>query len=353
MTLIIADELFAAGIIPDIVMSATPIIFRYTDYDLEYDIEPLIKDHNFDLSQLDPVAVESVKTASQSDVLTGLPWTMHINGLYYNTDIFDQLGLDYPHDGMTWTELRELATHLSRSDAGIQFRGLEPDKTSEIGSILGLSLIDAETMTATIDNDGWRYVFELLESIYSIPGNDHPAFAAAAWDQFVQEQNLAMLTPFANNLPLLQEVEGLNWDIAQYPSFDEYPNLATQVDAWVLHITKHSKHKNEAFQAIATVLSEDVQSELAKNGRVPVLTDDSVQEVFGQNLSYLEGKNLEALFKSQQAKALPVTRYDGTAQGIISNAIIRVVQDGIDINTALREAEEELNGVIQDGEAGN
>lgn len=335
------DKLMAAGVIPDLVMTASPIIYRFVGTGMEENIEPLIKKFNFDLSRLDPIAVESVKTASRQNNLIGLPWTMHFSGLYYNKDIFDKFGVPYPKDGMTWEETRELAKKVTRIDGGVQYRGLEPDKSTRMASVLSYGFIDPVTEKPTVNNDNWKKIFELLKSIYDIPGNNTPRLAGAGIDQFKKERTLAMLAS-NNNLPNLKDVQDLNWDLAQYPSFKESPNTGMQVDEWILHVTAQSKYKDQAFQVITTILSDEVQTEVARNARLPVLKANNIEEEFGKNLPYLQGKNLKAAFKTTPAKALPVSKYDSFAEEYITRAIEPVVKGEKDINTALREAEEQI-----------
>ncbi|CAG7646192.1 ABC transporter substrate-binding protein [Paenibacillus allorhizosphaerae] len=340
------DKLLASGNIPDLVMSASPIIYRYMGTGLEENIEPLIKKFNLDLSRLDPVAVESVKTSSQQDHLIGLPWTMHFSGLYYNKDIFDKFGVAYPKDGMTWEQVRELAKNVTRSDGGVQYRGLEPDKSTRVASVLSYAFVDPKTEKATVNNDNWKKIFELLKSIYDIPGNNQVRLAGGGTDQFIKERNLAM---FATNniLPNLKVAQDLNWDLVQYPSFPERANVGMQTDAWILHVTSQSKYKDQAFQVIATILSDEVQTEVAKNARLPVLKGKSIEQSFGTNLPYLQGKNVQAAFKSSAAKALPVSKYDSYAEGLMSSNITPVVKGEKDINTILRESEEAINKYIE------
>jgi multiple sugar transport system substrate-binding protein len=340
------DKLVGSGIIPDLVMTASPIIYRFTGMGMEYNIEPLIKKFNLDLSKYNPNAVESVKTSSQIPYLTGLPWTLHFSALYYNKDIFDKFGVPYPKDGMTWEDARELARKVTRTEGNVQYRGLEPDKSTRVASVLSYGFVDPKTEKAIVNTDGWKRVFELLKSIYDIPGNGGPKLANAGYDQFVKNRTLAMLTS-VNYLPNLNSVPDLNWDMAQYPSFPELPGVGIQVDEWILHITAQSKYKDQAFQVIATVLSDEVQMEVARNARFPVLMGKNVQEVFGANMPNLKGKRLEVAFKSQPAKALPVSIYDSYAEPYMANLINAVVKGDKDINTILREAEEAINKNIE------
>lgn len=346
------EQLVITGNIPDIVQSANPIIYTFTDTGMADNIEPLITKHNFDLSKLNEVAVESVKMATGDDYLTGLPWTMHFNATYYNKDIFDQFGVDYPHDGMTWEEARAKAVQLTRFENEVQYRGLEPDVPSRIASIFNRGLIDVETNEATLDTEEWRRTFTFLKSVYDIPGNEEFRWVPASNDQFMKDQTLAMLTSI-NLLPNFKDVEGLNWDMAQFPQFPDFPNTGLQVDEWILHVTAQSEHKDAAFQVIATVLSEEVQLEIARNARFPVMASEQIQAEFGSNMPHLEGKNLQAAFLTNPAPALPASALAGLGQGISQQAFFRVMREGQDINSALAQANEELNQKIAEVLAGN
>jgi multiple sugar transport system substrate-binding protein len=112
-------------------------------------------------------------------------------------------------------------------------------------------------------------------------------------------------------------------------------------------ITADSKHKDAAFQVIATILSEEVQLDIARNGRIAILNGDPFIKQYGENLPYLKGKNLQAIFSTKPADRYPPTDFDVKSQAIISNAFGKVVEPGgQDINTALRSAEEEINALV-------
>jgi len=345
LTAMSLDKVVASGIIPDIVQSANPIMYTYTDLGLGDNIEPLIKKFNFDTSKIDPVGLEAVKISSGDSYLIGLPWTIAFNATYYNKDIFDKFGVAYPKDGMTWEEMRDLAVKLTRKDGEVQYRGLEPDVPSRMASILSVGYVDPKTNKATLNNDSWKRVFEYIKSVYSIPGNETYRWVPAAFTQFIQEKTLAMY-PGLNHLPNFKGVTDVNWDIAQYPQFKDKPNTGMQVDEWVLHITKPSKHKDQAFQVIAAILSEENQLEMSRNARFPILKDQKIQEEFGKNVDYLKGKNLQAIFKTKPAAPVPPSKF--AAEGSkLSQEAFKKYMSGEDVNSVLREADEKLNLYIE------
>jgi hypothetical protein len=62
----------------------------------------------------------------------------------------------------------------------------------------------------------------------------------------------------------------------------------------------------------------------------------------------LKGKNLQAFFKDTVAKPAPATMYDTIAkQSMVRKGIRGIAIDRKDVNTALRETEEDINKQIE------
>jgi len=124
-----------------------------------------------------------------------------------------------------------------------------------------------------------------------------------------------------------------------------------QVNEWILHVTKTSPHQEQAFQAIATVLSEDVQLAMARDGKLPIMSGQKFIDEFGRNNPALQSKRLQSVFKSQPALAFPPTQFAPYAQSIMQDAINPVIKGDKDINTVLREAEEKINKYIDENKS--
>ncbi|MDF2719641.1 MAG: transporter substrate-binding protein, partial [Paenibacillus sp.] len=115
------DNLMATGTIPDIVISFNGNLASYNAKGLTFDMSPLFKTHNVDLSRFEPNYIEDVKNASSKGELYGLPFNVNYHALYYNRDIFDKFGVEYPKDGMTWEELIALARRVTRAEGAVQY----------------------------------------------------------------------------------------------------------------------------------------------------------------------------------------------------------------------------------------
>jgi len=307
------------------------------------DITPLAKSEQFDLARFDPDALRTLRTLGDNGELYGLPYNMQFNALYYNKDLFDKFGAAYPQDGMTWDDVVQLAKRLTRIDGGIQYSGLGMDSWTRPVYPLSLIPVDARTNAAAVNSEPYRKAFTLGKMIYSIPGNA-PNFST---NEFIKERKQAMLAS-VNLLDLLSKTEGLNWDIAQFPSYKESPDVFGMYDLHVIAITSMSRHKQAAMKALEVLFSDDNQKiSTRKTGRVPLLTNPDIRKEFGADNPALKDKKLNSIFKSKPASAPPFSKYQSKGSEITLKHYKEFLADNKDLNTMLRDAEEEINQFIK------
>jgi multiple sugar transport system substrate-binding protein len=351
------EDLLAAGTVPDIIMGdSSGDIPVYNELNVLYDMTPLIQKSGFNLSSIDPAAMDDVKAYTGDARIVALPRGHNVAVLYYNKDIFDKFGVPYPKDGMTWDEAVDLAKKVTRSDGGVQYRGLEFSEHILIPyNQLSLPAVDAASMKAAVNNDKWKSLFEGLKRVYEMDGGKPaPAeYGGRGSTLFLKDKTIAM---FASTLmfgALPDAVKnGLNWDVVTLPSFKEAPGRTIQMFAPFLGISGSSKHKDQAFAAISHILSEELQVSEAKLGRISVLSTERVKKEYGLENDLLKGKNKEAFVKNKfAASRASITKYDTAAYAILRNKFKEAVLNDKDVNTALREAEEAINKDLEQKKA--
>jgi multiple sugar transport system substrate-binding protein len=135
----------------------------------------------------------------------------------------------------------------------------------------------------------------------------------------------------------------LNWDLTTYPSYPDHPGLFGEPDSHDLAIAPNSPNKDAAFQFIQTVLSNEVQMKLSQMGWMTSLNDAVIKKQFGSDIDFLKGKNLQSIAKGKpSAWRSKFSKYDSMA----ITAVWKHSQDmykGKDINTIIRETEEDMN----------
>ncbi|MCC2686427.1 MAG: transporter substrate-binding protein [Paenibacillaceae bacterium] len=342
----------ASGESPDIVVSWPSGIPDILNLGMDTNIEGLIKQSNFDLSKINSVMLDTIKLVSQTEYLIGLPAFNNSFALYYNNDLFNKFGVEKPKDNMKWDDVRSLAVKMTRTDNGMQYRGIFPDNPIRAIDQLDLVRIDLKTGTAQLTSDGFVDVFRLWQSLLSIPGNfDAPNnnLGINYHQQSFQKGELAMLTGWSTMLNDFLKLQSIDWDMVTYPINPKAPGIGQRVDIPIMAITRQSKHKEEAFKVILSILSEETQTELAKLANGPVLVDKKISDQFGKGIPGLEKKNVQAFVSLKLNTMHSMGNVSGAKfNPIFNNAFMSVMNKKKDINTALRDANEELNQVIQE-----
>lgn len=345
-------DLIAAGTVPDIILDNTRMnVQRYIfDNDLQYDIGDLIKKYNFDTSKLNPAQVAQMKNLSPEGTLFGLPYNNNDFLLFYNKDIFDKFGVDYPKDGMTYDEIYELAKKLTRVDGETTYKGFSQNPGHYMNyNQLSLSPLNMKEDKASLNTPEWKKIVDNMRRFYDIPANQFDTV-----EVFATKGNIAMAVATVDHLvSFVEQNKNLNFDVVSVPSFSEAPNTRYQPNLYSMYITKQSTKKDLAFQAMAAILSEEHQVDLAKEGVIVPMESKAVQEAFGQNLPQMRGKNTKAIFNGKTAmppaaRAAGLLWYDVPMQNVFAPLIFKESKDSV---TALRMIEEQSTKAIETNKA--
>jgi multiple sugar transport system substrate-binding protein len=305
----------------------------------------LIKKHNVDLNRFEPSTIEAIKQLSDGKMYS-LPVYGNNLILYYNKAIFDKFGVPYPKDGMTWTQTMDLAKRLTREDGGVQYLGfgMNPTLTTRMNP-LSIPNADLATNTPTINKDDrWKRFYQTFfvdplatpGSIPTIPDNT----------TFVKDKNLAMMAYLSSLITIwTDQLKEVDWDIVSLPSFEDMPGVGSQINSINFGITSIAKNKDAAMEVLAYMVSDDFQTSLSKKGIMPVLKSESVRSVLGQE-SVFKDKNFQAIFRNKPAPIPPKALYDAELVNVYAKYGTQVWQGTADINTALRQAEEEAKQKI-------
>lgn len=319
--------------------------------DIRYDITPLIKQFNYDLERLDPETVALAKQLANGDIY-GLPVNNSGAAITYNKDLFDKFGVDYPEDGMTWDEFIALSERMTRMDGDVQYRGAVVFSNFMIlRNPFSLAFIDPDSDKVNVDTDQWRDFFSQFARLYQITGNDpaNKLSGMQAVEDFTKSQLVAMYSLLSGSDIESYAVDaGMNVDFVQFPTFKERPGVGPQPYPLYFYLSSTSQVKEEAFEVLAYFTSHEYQLESSRKGNFTVLQDKEIQESLAAALPKFNGKNVMAFMPNQFAPPAHRTRYDSIVRGFLETAFRDVVNGEVDINTALRVAQEAANSRVEE-----
>ncbi|MNW37652.1 Bacterial extracellular solute-binding protein [compost metagenome] len=142
------------------------------------DLEPLVVRDHYNIDTIYP-SITSFLREQGGGRLYGFAPTFQRQAIFYNMDLFDQYGIEPPHDGMTWQELIDLAGRFptdgdeqSRIYGGFTCFGLDKESPLRelgvrIGLSMGLKAVNLDTMKVTVDTEGWKQAYEQAQAALS------------------------------------------------------------------------------------------------------------------------------------------------------------------------------------------
>ncbi|MBD2864027.1 ABC transporter substrate-binding protein [Paenibacillus oceani] len=327
---------------------------RINQYNFQYDISDLIKKYNYDLNRIIPQNLQGVRQLAGGG-LYGLPVSTTSLALYYNKELFDKFGVPYPKDGMNWDEVYDLAVKMTRKDGATQYRGLIYILPN-IGNMnqFSANYVDPKTGKASLSNDQWKKVLDNFARFYRIPGNELERETTVnntvLQNYFVKEQTAAMKIDLSTLLKY-HEDSGMNWDMVSLPTFKELPGVGPQLSTSFWNITSMSKHKDEAFQVLQFLTSDEFQLEMTKKRMlVPILADPEIRSHFGEDVEFTKKRNVKAVLPERIANPMYLSIHNDAVSKQYMEAFKDVITGVKDSNTALRDAEEKANQTIKQAE---
>ncbi|MGG4036011.1 extracellular solute-binding protein [Paenibacillus cisolokensis] len=342
------EDLIAKGTIPDIIFDdvGRNTYRQVRRFKLEYDMTKLIKKYNFDTSKLNPADMQySINTSDGK--LYSLPFNTNDYVLVYNKDLFDKFGVDYPKDGMTWDEAYELAKRLTRQEGDMTYKGFQMNPAHYMRfNQLAEPALDPNEDKASMVSDNWLKIVDNIRRFYEIPGNQ-----LVKTHQFAQGNVAMIIDSLENAMEVIAQNPDINFDVSAVPVFPEAPKSKFQPSTNGMFITNQSDNKDLAFQVIAYLLSPEVQTELSRQGVVPVLNDPEVRAAYGQGIPEWQGKHVQSIFYLDGAKPparKPNLTYVYANTDLVWNSIS---QESKDSQTALRIANEAMDKAIQETKA--
>ncbi|MDF2725617.1 MAG: extracellular solute-binding protein family 1 [Paenibacillus sp.] len=355
---ILLPERIAAGEQIDIMYTSVGMIHENVlKSGLAFDMTDLAKTQKLDLNQFEPSTLELIRQIS-SGKLYGIPTSNSYASIVYNKDLFDKFGEAYPTNGLTWDDLYQKARKLTRNDGGIQYRGFVASFNHlALTNQLAASFEDAKTEKSTINNDAWRKHVTNLARFYEIPGNEVTLTAAALTGQnnfFIKDRIAAM---YANVFPVTYldpqnaATKGMNLDAVSLPEYADLKGTGSQSYPTFFSVTGMSKHKDAAFQVVAWLASEEFQTMQSRKGIQTVLKNDKVRSEFAKDLTYAAGKNLNAFMPAKPANPSVVTINNSIEATTFMTNVHKIVSKELDVATALRQADDEINKKIAEAKA--
>ncbi|CAM4190359.1 Multiple sugar transport system substrate-binding protein [Lacicoccus alkaliphilus] len=302
---------------------------------------------------------QMMDAAIHEDEIYALPFNTDTQILFYNKDLFEEVGLDPEQPPETWEELDEYAAQLDIEEEGTYERiGFYPliGAGTDIWVLNALGenylqddgevLIDTEPVHETFNwilDSQDKYGQNRITSVNSQFENaQQDPFMSGDVPMMVQNANYyVQLRDFAEDLnfgvaPLPERVPGngnTSWGggfVAEVPMGASNPEASYQ---FIEYLTSHEAQLYWAEQNFDLVAHEEAGVSAAGSGEF----DDSGQEVYTQMI-----ENMDETLLTPQPVIAP--DYAGTVNPIFES----IVSGNTDVESGLEQAQSELEQLVED-----
>ncbi len=320
-------------------------------FDIEYATYPTYQDAGA-FAPLEGVDTSvyrgDVAAAYQTDgVSYALPTSFSTVVLYFNKDLFDAAGLDYPTSDWTWEDEKAAAEALTDADAGV-WGDYQPISYYEFYKAL------VQAGGQFLSNDGTSVAFDSPEGIAAAQwlvgksgttmptaeqGAGTPDFDTSLW----ADGKLAMWHSGIWMFGAAADSD-FAWDIAVEPGDAQN---ASAVFSNAVAVSANSEHKDAAqkFAEFLTSSQVMVDTRLSAGWELPAISDDALLATY---LEQGTPDNRQAVFDSLDAIALPPIIGDNQAQmqDIVGAELTEAAAGRKSVEDAIASAASQINDLL-------
>ena len=273
------------------------------------DLEPLIESTGYDISDIDPAFLEFYK---EEGALVGLPFAIFPEAIFYNRDLFDAAGLNYPPqtygqnyiwpDGTaeewnydTLTKVARVltldaqgnnATNYQFNETAIVQYGFVPqwsDSPRAVGTLFGPSLPMSAAGNAAVSDEwkaAWAWYYDGMFGGQPFIPNQTAIDGELLNGNAFGSGKVAMATTHLWYTCCIDKTIVPNWDVAVMPSYNG--RVTSKMHGDTFAIMKSSQNPEAAFKVYTYMLGEGSEELYEIYGGLPART--SQQEAFFSSL---------------------------------------------------------------------
>lgn len=346
----VIEEMIAAGSTPDLVMISNPNLYLYTDIEYPEDSTASLSKYNIDFNRFDPTVINEMHSLGDNKVIYGVPFGMNYSATIYNKNMFDKYGIDYPGADITWNDYLDYARRMTVNEDGTQYIGASPFSVANLLMQYGVSNMDEKDENAVFTSQGHQAVYSLLKDWFSIPNYIQNDVFVYPHTEFFVGQRVGLYPYWIAGIlnRLILDEPAFDWDLTTIPVFEGRPKQGYPADFHIAIVAQTSKNKEAAYRFLQVLTSDETQMQLSRNGRLSVLKDEEIRKNFAVDTGVFKDKNLDVIFTIPPAPVPDYSKYRRETNPLMNEIAKKIALDGADVNTALREAEEEANQKIKE-----
>lgn len=286
--------------------------------------------------------------------LYSLPFRSDFWVLYYNKDLFDKAGVEYPTNDMTWKQYEELARKMTSGSGAEAVYGSHYHtwrSTVQLPAVL-----DGKN---SIIQEDYSFLKPFYEMVLGMQKDkvvmDYGSLKTGSihYSGVFENEQIAML-PMGSwyiGTVIASHDKGtadMNWGIVKYPHADGVEPGTTVGTITSLGINSKSSKKDAAWDFIKFFSGEEGAKVVANSGTLPAIKTDSIVDTIAGTKGFpTDANSKEALNTVKTYLEMPVDSKSALIEIILNEEHDLIMTGSEDIDAGLKEmanrVKEELN----------
>lgn len=209
---------------------------------------------------LDSAVLKTTRLYAPDLQLYALPLGEVKTALFYNKNIFNEMNVRYPSDGMTWDKVKDLAYQLTNPE---RWASLIIDNMGIVASQLHINEYEFTPDELDLSSEPWIKMESFIESLKGTGSSviERPkAFGRGEAAMYVGPIfSAGLLDP--HDKPTID-----NWDVVSHPIFDDGQYYEPATEIVYVGIPRRSVQKEIAMEIINFLFSKEMQTEYMRLG---------------------------------------------------------------------------------------
>lgn len=279
----------------------------------------------------------------------GIPKDFNTLGMFYNKDLFDKAGLEYPTDDWTWDNLKEAASKLTDlSDATKPVYGFctppDPGRFPAFVFQNGGTVMNADTSDTTLDSKAAVQAAEFYTSFRAEGIGATPADLGEGWQgTLFGKGQCAMVYEGGWLIPYLRDqFPGTKYGVVLPPAGPAGEGNLIFTVAW--GISANTKNPDASWRVVEFLTNEASQKTVLESGfALP-------SRISLQDSDYLKNNpNSAAIFNGASNGAYPFFwgAVGSDVNDQMGKALERVFKENQSVADAMKEASEAIRKALQ------
>ena len=331
---------------PDLFWINAVNFYQYAEPGLIKDLEPFIEsDKEF---QKDDYYENMIELYSYEDDLYAAPYFVDAIGLFYNKQIFDEAGVDYPDETWTWEDIERVGAELTNAEKGVYGYG-----ASVVSNQAGYYNLIHQAGGQIVSDDELHSGFRSDAALEALEFTKHLIDEGISPDvksqiesglsQLFQSGRIAMYPEISPMMGETVETLGDAVDVAPLPSHKEEASITHGI-SWAMN--DEVEDEALAWDLMKELTSKVGNEQIADSG----FSTPAMKSVGERWLSSIPSVNLEVFLKEQETGVpYPVSKNTAEWQRVEETEIQGAFLGQRTIPEALRVVSDEMDQILQEG----